>query len=139
MRVVMVPSTHEKEMGAEERIEGPNVEVLASLMDFKPAGYLLPAFEDAVHGIITMNPLIFLSGTVVKGFGRGARVRNRIPRSSRLNAFLGVGYPDSKHWSKGPCRGPRYSCNWHLCRFGFHRNCHPSLAALLRMGKCGGE
>ena len=71
MRVVLVPSSYEKD---DEVVEGEGIKVLKSLMDFDPASYQLPPFADMLHGIVHMNPIIFLKGTVVRGFGRGAKV-----------------------------------------------------------------
>lgn len=74
MEVVLVPSVPE---GKNLKLEdGRRLEVLPSLMDFDPTKYGFPPFSDLIQNVIKMNPLIFLSGTVVKGFGRGARVLN---------------------------------------------------------------
>lgn len=49
-------------------------QVLPSLLAFDPTLYGLPAFQDLVEGVIPMEPVLMLKGTVVKGFGRGSKV-----------------------------------------------------------------
>ena len=50
------------------------VEVLPSLLDFKPAAYGLPPFDDELAGAVVLDPPWRIKGTVVKGFGRGSKV-----------------------------------------------------------------
>ena len=50
------------------------VEVLPSLLDFKPAAYGLPPFDDELAGAVVLDPPWHIKGTVVKGFGRGSKV-----------------------------------------------------------------
>ncbi len=49
------------------------VAVLPSLLDFKPAAFGLPPFDDEVAGAVVLDPPWRISGTVVKGFGRGSK------------------------------------------------------------------
>eukprot|EP00210_Caulerpa_lentillifera_P006136 g5863.t1 len=70
MQVIFVPSIPNLDL---EELKGCSYNTLKSLMDFNPALYGLPALTDSLHGVIRMNPVIHLSGTVVKGFGRGAK------------------------------------------------------------------
>jgi riboflavin kinase len=51
------------------------VQVLPSLLAFDPAVYGLPPFGDLVEGVIPLDPVFTISGKVVKGFGRGSKVR----------------------------------------------------------------
>ena len=53
------------------------VEVLPSLLDFRPAAFGLPEFEDQVAGAVVLHPPWRIKGTVVKGFGRGSKARAR--------------------------------------------------------------
>ena len=49
------------------------VAVLPSLLDFKPAAFGLPPFDDEVAGAVVLDPPWRIAGTVVKGFGRGSK------------------------------------------------------------------
>ena len=57
------------------------VEVLPSLLDFRPAAFGLPEFEDQVGGAVVLHPPWRIKGTVVKGFGRGSKARARIDQN----------------------------------------------------------
>ena len=48
---------------------------MPSLLDFRPEAYGLPAFQDRVAGAVPLEPPWRIKGTVVKGFGRGSKVR----------------------------------------------------------------
>lgn len=69
------------------------VEMLPSLLDFRPEAYGLPPFEDRVAGAVLLEPLWRMKGTVVKGFGRGSKVRagarslHDIPTSCRIGGL----------------------------------------------------
>ncbi|WIA22630.1 hypothetical protein OEZ86_009609 [Tetradesmus obliquus] len=81
MRVVVVPSLVEaqdefKAISQEEAAasgKGGVVQVLPSLLAFDPTIYGLPPFGDLVEGVIPLDPVFTISGTVVKGFGRGSK------------------------------------------------------------------
>lgn len=62
------------------------VEVLPSLLDFRPETYGLPPFQDRVSGALVLDPVWRMKGTVVKGFGRGSKVR--FCHSSPLPQYL---------------------------------------------------
>lgn len=49
--------------------------MLPSLLAFDPASYGLPPFGDLVEGVIPVDPVFRIKGSVVKGFGRGSKVR----------------------------------------------------------------
>ena len=46
-------------------------------MAFEPQSLGLPPFIDLVHGVIPMDVPLRIRGTVVKGFGRGSKVRRQ--------------------------------------------------------------
>ena len=48
--------------------------MLPSLLAFDPASVGLPPFADLVEGVIPMEPVLYIKGPVVKGFGRGSAV-----------------------------------------------------------------
>jgi riboflavin kinase len=50
------------------------VQVLPSLLAFDPTVYGLLPFGDLVEGVIPLDPVFTISGSVVKGFGRGSKV-----------------------------------------------------------------
>lgn len=56
------------------------VEVLPSLLAWDPTRYGLPAFHDLIASVIPMDPAFYLKGKVVKGFGRGSKVRTVLYR-----------------------------------------------------------
>lgn len=62
-------------------------QVLPSLLAFDPTVYGLPAFHDVVEGVIPMEPVLMLKGTVVKGFGRGSKVWMQYVCPSQLAAL----------------------------------------------------
>lgn len=65
--------------------------MLASLYDFAPEEYGLPAFEDRICGeLVPVEPPWTLKGTVVKGFGRGSKELG-IPTANLDSASLQVG------------------------------------------------
>ena len=49
------------------------MELLPSLLDFRPEKYGLPSFDDLVHGVVPLTPVWKLKGKVVRGFGRGSK------------------------------------------------------------------
>ena len=52
------------------------VELLPTLLDFRPEAYGTPAFTDLLpEGVTPVQPPVCIRGTVVKGFGRGSKVR----------------------------------------------------------------
>ena len=64
--------------------------MLASLYDFAPEEYGLPAFEDRICGeLVPVEPPWTLKGTVVKGFGRGSKELG-IPTANLDSASLQV-------------------------------------------------
>lgn len=71
MQAIFIPSLPGLDL---EDLKGSDYVLLKSLMDFNPVEYGLPGLTDSIHGVIRMDPVICLNGTVVKGFGRGARV-----------------------------------------------------------------
>ncbi len=71
--------------------------MLASLYDFAPEEYGLPAFEDRICGeLVPVEPPWTLKGTVVKGFGRGSKELG-IPTANLDSASLQV--LASVHWA----------------------------------------
>lgn len=72
MRVVAVPSLVGKAVYASCKCD-----LLKTLLDLRPEAYGLPAFEDYVHGTVPLEEPWRIKGPVVKGFGRGSRVRCR--------------------------------------------------------------
>jgi hypothetical protein len=50
------------------------VQILPSLLAFSPPAYGLPPFSDLVEGVIPLDSVFRIKGTVVKGFGRGSKV-----------------------------------------------------------------
>ena len=70
MTVVGVPSLVDK-----DAYKHAGCTMLASLLEFKPERYGLPAFEDQVHGTVPLGEPWRLKGEVIKGFGRGSRAR----------------------------------------------------------------
>jgi hypothetical protein len=70
MSVLAVPSMLDK--GA---YHGCEAEFLGSLLQFDPLRYGLPAFSDLLAGTVPLDEVWRLKGPVVKGFGRGSRVR----------------------------------------------------------------
>ena len=93
MRVAVVPSL----VGcadyppAQPEAAAGVVAVLPSLLAFQPEQFGLPPFDDLVHGVIPMCSPIRIKGTVVKGFGRGSKVRRRDGRVARLCVRAGGG------------------------------------------------
>lgn len=73
MNVVGVPSLVDK-----SAYTTTGCTMLASLLDFKPEHFGLPAFEDQVHGTVPLEEPWRLKGEVIKGFGRGSQVRTSI-------------------------------------------------------------
>lgn len=71
MKVIFVPSIPDLKL---DEIQSIHFVKLKSLLDFNPLHYGLPPISDSLNGVIQMNPIITLNGTVVKGFGRGAKV-----------------------------------------------------------------
>lgn len=53
------------------------LEVLPSLLAWDPTQYGLPAFSDLVESVIPLDHPFHIRGKVVKGFGRGSKVRVR--------------------------------------------------------------
>jgi hypothetical protein len=51
------------------------VELLPSLLAWDPTRYGLPAFKDLVASVIPLDNAFYIKGKVVKGFGRGSKVR----------------------------------------------------------------
>eukprot|EP00879_Flechtneria_rotunda_P032963 GHRR01036464.1.p1 GENE.GHRR01036464.1~~GHRR01036464.1.p1 ORF type:complete len:200 (+),score=51.86 GHRR01036464.1:1088-1687(+) len=78
MKIVVVPSIVETTedytitTGADTNAAGV-CQVLPSLLAFQPQVFGLPPFKDLVEGVIPLEPVIKLKGTVVKGFGRGSK------------------------------------------------------------------
>jgi hypothetical protein len=70
MRVVAVPSLIDK-----AAYKACDCTMLASLLDFRPEDFALPPFDDYVHGTVPLSQPWTLKGDVIKGFGRGSRVR----------------------------------------------------------------
>lgn len=68
------------------RVPAGVVEMLPSLLDFRPEAYGLPPFEDRVCGALLLDPVWRMKGTVVKGFGRGSKVRSG-PRSISARVY----------------------------------------------------
>lgn len=80
MRVVAVPSMLQKGGKPSAQYPAPTagaaagcVALLPSLLEFRPEEYGLPPFQDRISETIPLHPLIYIRGTVVKGFGRGSR------------------------------------------------------------------
>lgn len=67
------------------------MELLKSLLDFKPERYSLPRFEDTVSGVVPLHPIWHLKGPVVKGFGRGSKELG-IPTANIDTIAIQVGY-----------------------------------------------
>lgn len=70
MAVVGVPSTID--IGA---YDGCTCTFLPSLLQFQPQDFGLPPFEDRIADTVPLDVVWRLKGPVVKGFGRGSRVR----------------------------------------------------------------
>ena len=76
------------------------VEILKSLLDFKPESYGLPGFEDTVLGVVPLHPNWRFKGRVVRGFGRGSKELG-IPTANintialQVNSLTGVLYIDT--------------------------------------------
>lgn len=51
------------------------IQLLPSLLAFDPASLGVPPFADTVCGLTPLEQPLLIKGTVVKGFGRGSRVR----------------------------------------------------------------
>jgi len=68
MHVIAVPSVPKKtaEFSTAD-------EVINSLLDVKPENWGLPPFKDWIEGTLPIEPW-FISGPVIKGFGRGSKV-----------------------------------------------------------------
>lgn len=66
------------------------VESLPSLLDFKPEKFGLPPFNDYINQEVTpLSPVWHISGTVVRGFGRGSKELG-IPTANLDSASLKV-------------------------------------------------
>jgi hypothetical protein len=53
------------------------VELLPTLLDFRPETYGSPPFADLLpEGVTPVTPPVCIRGKVVKGFGRGSKVRH---------------------------------------------------------------
>ncbi len=50
-------------------------QLLPSLLAFNPCDFGLQPFSDLLHGVVPLDSPLYISGTVVKGFGRGSKVR----------------------------------------------------------------
>lgn len=72
MAVVAVPSTIN-----EGAYAACSCTVLASLLQFDPTAHGLPPFHDHIADTVPLDVIWRLKGPVVKGFGRGSRVRRR--------------------------------------------------------------
>lgn len=79
MRVVVVPSITGPDCSEyptpDSHASQGVVELLPSLLAFNPQRYGLPPFNDTILGMIPLEPALHISGAVVKGFGRGSKVR----------------------------------------------------------------
>ena len=70
MPVVAIPSTVDK-----QAYEGCDCEFLPSLLQFDPQLFGLPPFDDKIAETVPLDVVWRVKGPVVKGFGRGSRVR----------------------------------------------------------------
>ena len=75
MRVVVVPSLRSAGDSFEANSQASSgvVEILPSLLTFHPEKYGLPAFTDYVGETVPLDAVWRISGTVVRGFGRGSK------------------------------------------------------------------
>ena len=85
MRVIVIPSipttttttstTTKHYPDADSSADSGVVEILPSLLSFRPEKYGLPPFTDFICGseAIPLHPVWRISGTVVRGFGRGSK------------------------------------------------------------------
>lgn len=87
MPVVVIPSL----VGKQWYADCSKCTMLASLLDFHPSDFGLPAFTDSIHGTVPLEEAWTIRGEVVKGFGRGSKVRLRRLRSLCSFAFVHLG------------------------------------------------
>jgi riboflavin kinase / FMN hydrolase len=76
MQVIGIPSLVGKQW-----YSSCNCTMLASLLDIKPEEFGLPLFEDHIHGTVPLEEPWKLKGNVVKGFGRGSKVRVHLAKA----------------------------------------------------------
>lgn len=86
MQVVAIPSLADK-----QAYRGCKCTILASLLDFLPSDFGLQPFTDFVEGTVPLCDPWRIKGPVVKGFGRGSKVRDPAALSHRkVDAWGGV-------------------------------------------------
>eukprot|EP00803_Ostreobium_quekettii_P006302 evm.model.scf_1417.2 EVM.evm.TU.scf_1417.2 scf_1417:21041-29177(+) len=96
MRVVMIPSSIDKSECPEAHPEASSgvVQVLSSLLDFRPQKFGLPEMMDMVCGTVPVKPVWCIKGPVVKGFGRGSKELG-IPTANLNEQSIGASLSDA--------------------------------------------
>lgn len=129
MRVVVVPSLvdHSEYPTPDLSATQGVVQLSPSLLAWEPTSLGLPGFTDTLEGVTPLEPVVHIRGTVVKGFGRGSKVR--VPEPGPLeHTHENNGQVRVAAWKVAPlyacsylsrcfCAGAGHPHRQHRCRF----------------------